>query len=384
MKSSIKVLLVVFITGAMITACNTGKNLYEKGNYYQAVLKSVEKLKKSPNNKKAQETLANAYPNGVSYYLDQLDIQNASQSQFKNTEAVYIYNKLNSMYENIQRSPAAKQVISNPKKYYSQVEKIKPTAAEEQYAAGLKYLSFGDRQNSKQAYYNFLEADNFMKNYKDVSNKINEAYNLSLLYVLANLKPVHSKFYELSADIFYTQVENILKQIEQKEFIRFYTPEEAKKINLTDPDQILEINFEDFVVGETHTNERIEKMVSDTLKIGEVTSDRGTKKDVYGTVTAEVSINRMEVISKGIINLSITQNRNEKKRLINENMAGEYVWFNEWGYYNGDERALTDEQIEISNRRRIDPILPQQMFVEFTKPIHNQLSRRLINFYRNY
>ena len=43
------------------------------------------------------------------------------------------------------------------------------------------------------------------------------------------------------------------------------------------------------------------------------------------------------------------------------------------GNYNGDKRALTKNQIEICNRRRINPIPPQQMFVEFTKPIHDQL-----------
>lgn len=384
MKSSLKIIISVCILILSFAACNTAKNLYEKGNYYQAVLRSVEKLKKSPNNKKAQETLANAYPNAVNYYLDQLDNQKSSSSEFMNTETVYIYDKLNSMYESIQLSPAAKNVIENPKKYYSILEKIKPSAAEEQYNAGIQSLNFGNRENAKKAYFYFLEADKFVVNYKDVNEKIEEAYDLSLLHVVTYLQPIQSRYYKLSATIFYAQVETLLKQIEQNEFIRFHSSEEVKNTNLRDPDQILNINFEDFVVGETHSKERVEKMESDSIKIGEVKLNSRTTKDVYGTVKAVVTINRMEVISKGFINLTIEQNGNSKEVLISEDIAGQYVWFNEWGNYNGDDRALTKEQIDICNQKRINPIPPQQMFVEFTKPMHEQLRTRLFNYYRNY
>ncbi len=384
MKSSLRVLFLVFVIGTLIMACNTGKNLYVKGNYYQAVIRSVEKLRKSPNNKNARETLANAYPNAVNTFLDQMQNDKNSNADFKNTNAVYTFQKLNGLYETIQRSPAAKEVINNPNKYYASLEKVKPLAAEEQYTAGLDQLSFGHRENAKQAYYYFLEADKFVNGYKDVGNKIEESYNLSILIVLANLKPVQSRIYELSADLFYTEVQKTLTQIENKEFIRFYTPEQAKKNNLSNPDQYLEINFEDFVVGETHTKERIEKMERDSLKVGQITLDDGTKKDVMGTVKADVSISRMEVVSRGIINLSITKNGMDNKDLVYEDFAGEYVWFNEWGNFNGDKRALTDQQIEICNRKEIIPIPPQQMFVEFTKPIHDQLRRRLFTFYNNY
>ncbi len=384
MKYSLKIYLVIFIIGFVSSSCNTGKNLYTQGNYYQAVLRSIEKLRKNPNNKKAVETLANAYPNAVFSYLDQIENKNQSNSVFKNSEAVYIYEQLNSMYENIQRSPAAKSIIVKPNKYYRQLEKIKPKAAEEQYVAGLKFLNYGGRRSAKEAYYNFLEADKFVENYKDVAYKIDEAYNLSLLHVITNLMPVHSKTYDLSAEIFYTEVQNIFRLIEQNEFVRFHTLKEAKKMQLNKTDQLLEINFEDFIVGETHTSERIEKMLADSVKVGEVTLDNGRKKDVIGTVKADVAIYKIQVISKGIVGLKITDNNSKKNVLINNNFPGEYVWFNEWGKFNGDDRALNKDQIAITNQRRINPPPPQQMFVEFTKPIYEQLRTRLFTFYKNY
>lgn len=384
MKSSKNILGILLILVAVAVACTTAKSQYEKGNYYDSVMRSVEKLRKSPNNKTARETLANAYPEAVNTFMDQLQNEDQANVDFKYTKAVYTYQKLNKMYESIQRSPGAKEVLSNPKKYYKTLEKIKPSAAEEQYAAGMYQLSIGNRENAKQAYYYFLEADKFIPGYKNVGQNIDEAYHRSILHVVANLKPVQSRTYEISADVFYKQVENTLKQIENNEFIKFYTPEQAVQIDLQNPDQILEVNFEDFIVGETHTKERIEKMERDSVVVGEITLDSGRKKQVIGTVDAEVALFRMEVISRGLVNLSITKNGMVDKDLIYQDFPGEFVWFHEWGQYNGDQRALTDEQIAICNNKRINPAPPQQLFVEFTKPIHQQLHSRLLAFYKNY
>ena len=115
---------------------------------------------------------------------------------------------------------------------------------------------------------------------------------------------------------FYRQVENTLQQIENNEFIKFYTPEQAAKFDLQNPDQILEVNFEDFIVGETHTKEVVEKMERDSVVVGEITLDSGRKKEVIGSVNAEVALFRMEVVSRGLVNLSITKNGLDDKDLI--------------------------------------------------------------------
>lgn len=385
MKKAVNhILLIGIIFSLVVFSCTSSKNLYEKGNYYEAVMRSVEKLRKNPNNKSEREALANAYPQAINAFMDELENDDQANKAFKFTSAVYIYERMNGMYESIQRSPGAMDVIQNPKKYYKTLNKIKPEAAEEQYAAGVQQLEYSNRENAKQAYYYFLQADKFVPGYKNVGELIDEAYQRSILHVVANLKPVQSRSYELSAELFYKQVNNSLKQIENNEFIRFYTPEQAQKNNLENPDQILEINFEDFVVGETHTLETREKMVKDSVKTGEITLDSGRKKEVIGTVSADVVLYRMDMSSRGIVNLSITKNGMESKDLAYQDFPGEFVWFHDWGTFNGDNRALTAEQLEICSRRPVSPPPPQQLFVEFTKPIYQQLHGRLMTFYKNY
>ena len=384
MKYFFKSLITTIVISFIVIACSSPKKLLEKGNYYQAAIQSVEKLKKNPNNKKARETLEQAYPLAVNNLLDKLKNDNLIQPQFANSNTVYTYEDLNRVYERIQQSPIAKEIIKNPEKFYNQLSKAKPLAAEEQYKAGIEQLAIGSRENSKQAYYYFQESDSFVQGYRDTSEKMDQAYNMALLHVVADFKPVNSRMYNLSANTFYNELEKSLNQLEKDRFVRFYSVNEAKKENIKNADQYIKINFEDFVVGETHTRERIENMEKDSIKVGDITLDSGRKKAVYGTVNAKVSINHMETISKGIVNLSIIENNESKKVLLNENIPGQYVWFNEWGYFNGDERALTKQQLEICNAKNIPPPPPQQMFVEFTKPIHDQIRRRLVSFYRNY
>lgn len=367
----------------LVGACGSHKSMYEKGNYYEAVMRSVEKLRKSPNNKSARETLASAYPAAINYYNDQLDNHEVSSDPFKYSKQAEIYQTLNGMYEHVQKSPAAMQVVK-ARKYYQALDRVTPYAAEEQYLAGESHLALRTREDAKIAFRYFQKADQYVPGFREVGLKLDQAYQMSILHVVANLRPVQSRYYALSAEDFYRHVQNTLNQIEQNEFIRFYTPEEAEAQNLNAPDQILEINFEDFVVGETHTQERVEKMERDSVKVGSVELDRGGSKDVYGTVKADVVVNRMQVVSKGLISLNISRAGLDNKDILYQEFPGQFIWAHEWGHFNGDERALTDEQHEIVARRQIQPIPPQQMFFEFTRPIQHQLNNRLLSFYRDY
>ncbi len=367
-----------------MVACTSPQKLLEKGNYYDAVFLSVDKLKKNPNNKNAQETLKQAYPMALNNLLDKIENDKLKQPQFAYSYTAYTYEDLNRIYEKIQESPMAKEIINDPKNFYKELANIKSLAAEEQYQAGNAQLSRGTRENAKQAYYYFQDADGFVNNYKDVSEKLELSFNMALVHVMADFKPVYSKMYNLSATTFYNNLQNSLRQIEQNYFVRFYSVKDAKKVNLNNPDQLLKINFEDFVVGETHTTERIENMQLDSVKVGEVALGNGTKSDVIGTVKAEVSINHMQVVSRGVVSVNIFENNTVKQILLNENYPGEYVWFIEWGHFNGDERALDKKQLEICRNKQIPPPPPQQMFLEFTKPIYDQINTQLYNFYSNY
>ncbi|MFY0651146.1 MAG: membrane lipoprotein lipid attachment site-containing protein [Cyclobacteriaceae bacterium] len=375
--------LIYILAAFVLASCSSGKKMLEKGQYYDAVVKSVDRLRSSPGNKKARQTLKQAYPLAKDYYLSGIENLRVSNHPFQWSETVYTYNRLNNMYEEIQRSPAAKEIIPNAENYYHLVEGAKQNAAEEQYQAGTAALNNNSRESAKKAYFHFLDADGFVQDYKDVKNKIGQAKYEATLKVVVNQVAVPSRTYNQPAEQFHDKVADFLRRLETSEFVRFYSYSQAKKEGIDYPDQIVKMQFDDFIVGETHTLQQIREVKSDTIKVGEVTLDDGTKKDAMGVVKAKMTVNRMEIISKGILSLEIVKGNGDSRVLL-QNFPGEFVWFNEWGNFNGDERALTKEDKLIIKNAQVPPPPPRQLFLEFTKPIYVQLTNRLRGFYKNY
>lgn len=382
MKSLTNQITYFVIVSAIAFACSSGKKLLESGNYHDAVSKSVERLRKNPNSKKAKETLREAYPLAKSQYL--ADIQNVKSSNdpFKWTKTVFAYESLNNLYEDIKRSPAALKVVPNAQNYYGHMDHTRNMAAGEQYDAGINALRSNNREGAKRAYFHFLDANGFVNGYKDVARKMKDAKYAATLKVVVNQVAVPSRVYRASGEQFHDDVANYLRRIENNEFVRFYSFSQADKAGIK-ADQIIRMQFDDFVVGETHTFQQLREVESDSIKIGEFTNDKGEKKDIIGTVKAELTTNKMEVISKGLLNLQIISGRTNSS-IHREDFTGEFVWFNQWGNYNGDKRALNKEELRMIKNRRVNPPPPQQMFLEFTRPIYSRLTTRLRRFYDNY
>ncbi len=382
MKNHYRLVVYFFFISLIISACSSGKKLLETGNYHDAVVKSVERLRRNPSSKKARVTLQEAYPLAKETYLRDIENLKASNNPFQWTKTAYTYESLNSMYEEIQRSPAAKRIVPNAQNYYGQMSHVRNMAADEQYNAGMKAFNTNSREGAKTAYFHFMDANGFVNGYKDVSRKMKDAKYAATLKVVVNQVAVPSRIYRNSGEQFHDNVANYLRRIENKEFVRFYSFSQAEKQGIQ-ADQIIKMQFEDFVVGETHTFQQLKEVVSDSIKIGDFTNDKGEKKDIIGTVRAELTTNKMEVISKGILSLQIISGRTNA-RIHQEDFAGQFIWFNEWGGYNGDKRALTNEELRMVKNRSVNPPPPQQLFLEFTKPIYTRLSNRLRRFYADY
>lgn len=366
----------------LVLGCNSHKQMLERGDYYGAVMKSVDKLRSNGNNKKAKQTLREAYPLAVDEQLKVVKKVHQTNDEFRKTKSLSAYESINRLYEEVQKSPAAKRLLPKAKGYFKEIGNLKPLAAEEQYAAGMLALKFNTRDHAKEAYRFFEAANGYVYNYKSAQKKMEESLYLATLHVVVDKIPVPSRTYNLSAEFFYDQVNDVLNKIEREEFVKFYTNDEARRMRDFKPDQVIRMNFDDFLVGNTHTKERLEKIEKDSVVVGKVKNSDGSSSDVYGTVKANFTTSKIQVISNGVLRL-VVQDTNRRTPVLNENLGGEFVWFHEWANYKGDERALTKKQIQLSNKRPVLPPPPQQLFVEFTKPIYRQLSNVLRSYYRD-
>jgi hypothetical protein len=401
-KCSLFILIVAFLS----VQCSSSKKLLENGNYYQAVLKATEKLRKSPGNKKAKVALRQAYPLTVEELLENIDQAEKTNVAFRWSAAADNYQLLNNMYDAIRTSPAARKVIVHPQSYHRQYGQVKNKAAQEQYTAGEQALEENTIEDARIAYRHFQQADRYVAGYKDIKRKLADAREAGTLKVVVEPQPVPSRYYQVSGDFFYKQVADFLRDYERRnEFIAFYTPQEAKRSRLEYPDQVMHLRFEDFVVGQTHTFQKEETVTSeDSVKVGEVevevnqsqksralsrdaesafANDKKTiKKPVYSKVSATLTTHRIEINSGGILGIAVVDGNN--RTLLRDELRGDHVWFAEWARFQGDKRALNDHQLDLCNLQAATPPPPQQLFVEFTKPLYAQLTDRLNRFYQAY
>jgi hypothetical protein len=430
---------IVLLAFFLSWGCNSSKKSLQRGNYYSAVMQAVAKLRRSPNNKKSREALKNAYPLALDRYLIEINRMKSGQDQFKNGKIVDTYTRINQMHDEIRRSPAALEVIPNPEDYYSQLKYHQEQAASERYEAGQAALDMNSRSYAIEAYNHFVLADSYVSGYRDVLRKIETSRELATIKVLVEQVPVPSMQAGLSAQFFQDQLEQFLFNYSENPFVRFYSNRDQ---TLDEPDQILVFQFDDFVVGQINKRERIieatkdsvvlatipkssvegpseqkvticktdprnprskqtlqvtvselQNYIDDGAKIGPCVGDRDPANtssggsatenvDVYGTVKATFHEHTQEVVSRGLMSMRIIDAQTNTV-VLHEKFPGEFVWINQWGNFNGDERALTSEQLRIANQQQVQPPPPQNLFIEFCKPIYGQATSRVESYYHN-
>ena len=371
------IVLTVFTT----TNCSTSKKTLQRGEYYKATLEAVSTLRSSPGNKKAAEVLLQSYPLAKENSLRK--IQNVLKSNSADRYLIMAdeYLALNTMADEIYTCPKALELLPHPEEYSKELGEILPLAAGEAYRTGERLLQLNTIQDAREAYFFFEKADLYQPGFRDVKSKIMDARFAATLKVVVQ-QPVTPENYKLTAGFFYNNLMAEISKLSQTRFIRFYTPEEAQNEQLNHPDQYLILDFADFSVGNIKETKNTKEISRDSVLVGTTTVD-GKKHDVYGKVKANFTTNRREVISQGILSVRILNAFNQRVE-EHRSLPGKFVWFNEWASFNGDERALSEEQAKMAKSEPAMPPPQQELFMEFTKPIFNQATSYVRNYYTRY
>ncbi|MFC5283627.1 hypothetical protein [Pedobacter alpinus] len=368
--------LTVFVLGA----CSSGRKSLQSGDYDKAVYAAINRLKSNPSKGKALETLKKGYDYALDRHLDRISDIKLTDDAFKWEKIINEYASINSLANAIASCPACLEIIPDAPKYVAEMSDAKYFAAEVRYNKGVKFLATKNRNSAKEAYYNFEKAEQLYPDYKDAQSMMDSAYWAAVIRVRVETVEVNSRIYKLSNEYFQNKINEFLKNYERKSFVRFYTPEEAMMVRVKF-DQVLQLNFDDFIVGQTYIKERIEDIKKENVKIGETRDS--VKRPVYGTVTGKLTTFDKTITSTGLLDFRIVDLATNK--VINqEKMPGTYIWTDYWGAYRGDESALTNEDKTLLARRESRMPAPQDLFIGFTGPIYDQLRQRITTFYNRY
>nr|WP_295933561.1 hypothetical protein [uncultured Dyadobacter sp.] len=381
MKTRLYAIIYILSAILMIAGCKSAEKSLKKGDYDDSVLRAAEKLKGNASHSSSIETLKQAYPLALAQHLDEIKKQQASEDILKWEPQLDSYSRLNRLYKAVSECNCSNIVTAQN---FEKEEKIaRHNAANVRYKEGQKLLSVGDRENARKAYEHFEKVNALIPDFTDVQKKLDLAYELASFKVVVEQVLVTSKTYRLSNEYFQDRVNEYLQTNKRlNKFVRFYMPDEAAEIKLR-PDHIITLQFDDFVVGQTLLEKNTETFTSkDSVKVGEKFVGR-SKIPVYAKVTAKLTLNRKTVRSAGLLDMQIRDFRT--RQIVNqEKFHGEYNWTCEWAHFNGDERALSTSQLRQCKSQELLPPDPQQLFVEFSKPIYERLTSKLQTFYARY
>jgi hypothetical protein len=377
MKTTSRLRYFIYLS-ILIVGCTTGKNALQNGDYDASVTKAVNRLQNAPQNKGASQVLAAAYELSLAQHLRNIDEAKMSSDVLRWESIIYDYEQINQLSTEILSSPAALAVIRNPRKFVAELNESKFKAAEVRYALGVNLLNQGDKVSARKAYQNFERIQYLYPNYRDTKQKIDEAYWAAVLKVVVQPVRVNSNYYQLSNQYFQQRVSEWMSAYQHNKFVLFYDEEQAYKQKIV-PDQLMRLQFDDFVVGQTYVKERVEKLKKDSVKI----SESRAGGPVYATVKATLSIFDKKIASSGLLDMTVIDYASNKV-IRQRKLAGTYVWEDQWASYKGDDRALSKQQLAISKKKEVIPPVPSALFVELTKPIYSQLVNEISSFYNSY
>ena len=363
-------LLYLVISVLFLDSCSSGKSAYKHGDYYDAVLTAVQRLRQNPDHKKSKEVLGLSYQLAVNFLETDAQNQIASNANFKWRSAVQNYEKINRLYEEVRTSPGALRVIPNPATRYKELTEAKGKAAEESYEAGVQAMLKNTRGDAKQAYFLFQEAGTLSPGYRESIEMMNQAeYNATLRVAYEELNTTRYNLGTLQPAV------TSLK----RQFLEFYPEQEAK--NGTFPiDQNLKIILAGYGEGKPTTTNRTETLV-DSVKSGEKTVN-GVKKTTYEKVTAKITYYDKTVVARAEVRVIITD-RKSGATIKSSAVAGVYNWQASWGHYTGDIRALNTRQRNICQISETNPSDSELMNMVKAE-LDQNLTSELKGFYSQY
>lgn len=356
---------------ALVQACSSGKSAYKHGDYYDAVISAAQRLRQSPDNKKSKEVLSLSYQAAVNYLETDAQNQINSGANFKWKSAVQNYEKINTLYEQIRTSPGALKIVPNPVSKYKELTEVKAKAAEESYEAGIQAMLKNTRDDSKQAFFFFSDANQFSPGYREAIEMITKSKFDATLKVVVQPSIQNMYDWNFNPQIF---------GYKGNQFVQFYTPVQAQEQSLAKIDQFMTLVVNGFQEARPAVTKRVQD-VRDSVKTGEQTIN-GKKVPVYKPVTAQMTIYEKKITSRGSIRVLVVDAQS-KAEVKNSEIVSDMGWSDTWATYTGDAKALSQSNLALCQKK--EPYMTRDYLVKQTESdLARKLSSALVAFYQSY
>lgn len=328
--------------------CSSNKNFLERSDDNKGLADAIKQLNKNPEDEDAKEAIPILYKRILQDQQSKVDIYKVSGDEGRWDKMLASYQKMQSAYESVMESNQAFKLIS-PVSYATNILETKDSAASEFYNSGAFYLAKDGRDNAKKAYSQFTKADKYVPGYKDVKQKIDEAYEKATISIV--ILPVQDNSYFNNygmgnAGVNYSNEyfqRTLVRDLNDKRYgVRVYSDRDAID-NRINPDWAISLILRNLDIPYPSRNTS-RRNSSAQIEVGTDTSGR----PVYRTVYATIDITRSNFIARADMQVVIKDVVNNKNISTNS-FREDYRWEQESATYSGDYRALSS-----SDKRIID------------------------------
>ncbi len=369
----------LFLT--LLTGCKSNKDFLSRSDEDKALLDAVKALNKSNTNEDAIKALPILYTNAEKRHLAKINTLTTYKDISRFDKLIDEYEVLQKMYEAISNSATASNYV-HPLSYQNNITDIKQQAAEAYYSQGDEYLSFEGKDNAKKAHAAFKRSIQYIADYKDAQERIDEAYEASIINVVINPVQDNSFFfnsgwgntgYNYSNEYFQQTLIRDLGGIYSTRYpARFYTDWEARR-EAVQPDWVVDLSLKNLDIPRPSSTQS-SRNVSKQIESGKDSSG----KVIYQTVYATITTYRQSFTARGAMEMNITDiktRRNISYTTYNE----DYRWEEEYATYTGDKRAISSSDFSLINSRNGFGNQPRKEDVlnELYRKLYPQIKNRI-------
>jgi cation transport regulator ChaB len=435
--------MVIFLS-MILFSCKSVNKLYQQGDYDEAVLTAVKKLKKNKLKEETKELAADAYAKAINWHKDNLlhlmvrtdkvqwdpidaiygKILQLNDAIYRSEEALLYVKPVNAekllaeafnraieiRKENVQthltgnnelKWEAIENEYRNMQFMVNQVnlmERVLPfaqthdfrqaradaaeQAAQVRIGRGNRFMQYNDKQNARRAYGEFSVAGRYRTGNTELEELRNRAYDAAATYVVIN--PVASRYYgyNQAAGNMERDLLNYLQHNSPSHFVKYYSAAQAEHLSRR-PDQVLEVTLNDIRQGNAQTDRTEREVYKDNVLLREIRIRPDSVVKEYGRVSGRITTTRETINTTADAYITV-RDAAAGQILMDRRVEGNYCFVNEYSQFRGDERALTDSDRNLVNRQRSNRPSEWELLNRLSSDLHDQVTRELRYFYSRY
>ncbi|MBN2662872.1 MAG: hypothetical protein JXR68_04410 [Bacteroidales bacterium] len=217
-------LLIILVTFA---GCNMAKTYLKQGNYDASVKIAAQKLQRNNKKKKMILILEEAYPKAVDADLDRINSLHAAGQPDRWDEIFLIYTNMNERQLKVERTYPlvvdGREVMFQHVNYNQKVNEAKVKAADYFFNHAKYLMTLNDKFSYRQAFDEFLKAQNYTGTYPDADLYMDTCYEKGLTNLI--LISVNSTPFQLDKDFMINLIDFPTSQLNSFWF-NYYTTDQ--------------------------------------------------------------------------------------------------------------------------------------------------------------